>query len=201
MKALLLLLFLPAVAFGQINLDEEKKSDENTYHPHHAKPIVIQNGNVVTALYKVVYDTIDEASYFDLVIHTHSYREALKPSDGDALFIVDGLGKVFKILHWTSRYKPDKKIVSSIAIRMTKEEFKSISYAGTVGLKIGINSFFIPHTARHNMRRIVAQIESVTGNKTGFYKTTGIKVSYRDGNEKLLASNLGKLKGRSANRK
>lgn len=194
MKALFLLLFIPALAFGQTKEKGDKVSAKSNCHSPKVNPVTVQNGNVVDALYKVICRTAGEASYFDIVIYTHSYRDALQPTDGDALFIVDGLGKVFDILHWTSRYEPDK-IVSSIAIRLSKEELKSISYAGTVGVKIGDNTFFIPHMARHNMRQIIAHMESLSDDQTRFNnnRATGIKVFRRDKNKESLASNSWQL--------
>src|SRR5699024_4666405 len=98
MKALFLVLFFPVLAFGQIVMNVEKKPAIISYHSPKINPVDVENGNVVDAQYRIAYNTSGEEDYFNLIIYTYSYRDALKPSDDDALFTVDGLGKVFKIL-------------------------------------------------------------------------------------------------------
>ena len=190
MKALFLVLLFPALLFGQIVVNVDGPPDIS-YSSSEVNPVDVRNGNVIAAQYEIVRDLSGDNEYFDFVIHAYSYRDALKPSDVEALFTVDGLGKVFKALRWTSRYEPGK-VVSSIVIRLSKEELKSISYAGSVGLKIGVNSFSFSHMARYDMRQIVARIEPHFHKKPSFYNssTTGIKVIRGNRNGKSLTSTL-----------
>jgi hypothetical protein len=117
-----------------------------------------------------------------VIINTQSFRETLHPSDCEALVTVDGLGKIFELQNWTSRYQ-DERITSSIVLQLDKEELKSIGFAGTVGIKIGSNSFQIPYRYRHPMRQLVMQVESGKGHGIVFWGSLdGIKVLRPRGN-------------------
>lgn len=192
MKALLLVLFVPVLAFGQVAMNMEKNPVKISHQSPETNSIDVKNGYVTDARYELVYNSSSgEESFFDFVIYTYSYRDVLQPSDDSALFTVDGLGKIFNILRWTSRHEPER-VISSIVIRLSKEELKSISYAAAVGVKIGSNSFTISHMARHGMRQMIAQVELHTNGNRGFYNsnTTVIRVFRSDTNEKSLTARL-----------
>lgn len=118
-------------------------------------------------MYEVKIDSTKE-EYFELVIHTYSYRQVLRPFDDMALFTVDGLGKIFKLKNWTSRCV-SSQVRSSIIVILNKKEFQSIGYAGTVGLKIGTNTFYMPYNTRHYIRQVGLQINSIQETKMMFY--------------------------------